>query len=427
MAIKQVSFDVTENKLRSYVCGTTDKLVDYPTDCDDGSTMVVLDNGGKAIRKLLFDGKSWKYVWHEITANDIVDTEVIPLVDGVCTIDVEYKATKIARVVGASESLEIEFENIPTECNIILDIDCTENAGITLPTIDFGGAPTALPYEPLLGSFDRLSLYTRDGGTTWIGQVLFSTVERDKLCVLPSGIPVFGQKASVTVPSEAITAITADMQFYFNEVLIGTKVTENPDAGEFTDVAGLIVLLNSALEGFTASATTPAGGVVITSDVNGDEGNDYLAQIADVRRSSGGSEVANSILSIQYAEVTAIPVDGTISFVDITAIKVADNADPLLYQFTDSTELSALLNGVTGWSSELDAENTRIIITADEMGDAFNNTPFYILSTYITSGGTDGGVGIEGQVMYFEDNLYLCVDYSVKSGALWKKVTLSDL
>ena len=94
MAIKQVSFDVTENKLRSYVCGTTDKLVAYPTDCDDGSTMVVLDNKGRAIRKLLFDGKSWKYVWHEITANDIVDTEVIPLVDGVCTIDVEYKATK---------------------------------------------------------------------------------------------------------------------------------------------------------------------------------------------------------------------------------------------------------------------------------------------------------------------------------------------
>ena len=29
----------------AHMCGTTDKLVDYPTDCDDGSTMVVLDNG----------------------------------------------------------------------------------------------------------------------------------------------------------------------------------------------------------------------------------------------------------------------------------------------------------------------------------------------------------------------------------------------
>ena len=50
-----------------------------------------------------------------------------------------------------------------------------------------------------------------------------------------------------------------------------------PDAGEF--MMSLIEhCLNSALEGFTASATTPAGGVVITSDVNGDEGNDYLVQ-----------------------------------------------------------------------------------------------------------------------------------------------------
>ena len=41
---------------------------------------------------------------------------------------------------------------------------------------------------------------------------------------------------------------------------------------------------------------------------------------------------------------------------------------------------------------KLDAGKYRgIIITADEMGDAFNNTPFYI---HITSGGTDGGVEI---------------------------------
>lgn len=422
MAIKQISYDLTENNIKQYTCDSTDKVSAYPVSCDKGSTMAVLNVAGNGIKKLIFDGNTWRYTWNEITANNLIETEVVSLNDDTYVIDCDYKSAKNVRII-ATEATSISVNKIPTECHLTIGLDCTTSANITLPTnFTFGEYPVVNGFTPVLGNIYMLDFYTFNGGLNWFGNVLFAKNYVPVNAVLKTGTPVNGQEASVSIPATEITGMAENDTFVFGE-FVATKVLADPADLEFIDIAGLALLFNATVTTFTATVNETSGALDIVCKEKGDEGNDINAKVINIFLTSGGSAVLESSINITTATITGLEVGCQVKFLDTIFTKVAEN--PVANEFTNVSELTTLLDSLDGWVATVD--ETHITLTAGVVGEENNNLPLNIIYNHLTADGTDGGVGFVGQTIFDSNYLYICTEYTPESGALWKKVQLTEV
>ena len=160
MAVKMISVS-NENKVREYSCLSTDAKSTYPTDCEKGSKMTVLDPvSGKQVGELLYDGAVFKDSDIVTTLEDtLVITDIVGVAD-TFTIDVNGKMVKrVFMKVDSANAVTVEALNVPRDCKIELILDYVTALSMTF----FGD------FAPVLvdGTKYQFVLTTIDGGATY--------------------------------------------------------------------------------------------------------------------------------------------------------------------------------------------------------------------------------------------------------------------
>lgn len=171
MAITQISIGV-ENRVRQYTCLPTDAPSSYPTDCDKGSRMLIMNSGtGLVSGELMYDGVDWKYIHDKTTIEDMVEFKTIhpsgAKLDAF-VIDLEDKMVKNVDVtIVDTDAVTLSVVNVPRDCKLTMDLHYGALADITFFT--------GITFNATLPTFAtdkkyRFEFATRNGGTNWIGK-----------------------------------------------------------------------------------------------------------------------------------------------------------------------------------------------------------------------------------------------------------------
>lgn len=247
-------------------------------------------------------------------------------------------------------------------------------------------------------------------------------------------IPVINQPtlrlASATLPLNAAAA-TVDMLAALTALIaVGdtvefggatfTMVAANPGATEFTNVAGLTVLINALAD---YNAANDSGKVTITAAVKGATRNGAIAATRKaVGSTAGGAVAAKATVTIAAATLAQLAVGDAVLF-DTVAYEKHSSTDVPTHKFADTAGLISCLDATADWVAA--ASGSDIVITAATNGAAFNDKTVVAVYLRTTAGGQNGTVGAAGEIKFDASNIYICTATNTIADANWKAAALS--
>ena len=175
MAIKQISPN-TENNVKLYTCSVTDKVSDYPRDCDNLSRMEIRDANDFTVSQQMFlDGK-WQYIHHETSLEDLIVYEPILDVENKFSINMLNKLFKKAYINNIYDIIQVETATVVGTITTAGDATVIVTAGgitgspFTLHVaveLDDTASEVAEKIKTAMGELTALVAVWEIGGTTF--------------------------------------------------------------------------------------------------------------------------------------------------------------------------------------------------------------------------------------------------------------------
>ena len=239
---------------------------------------------------------------------------------------------------------------------------------------------------------------------------------------LPNKTPVNATPTKLTLPVADLAILEAGDTVGFEEATF-TKVSSDPDAGEFIDAAGLAALLN-AIAGWTGTAD--AGAVTATSAALGVAQNGKIATITHRGTStSGGSEVDKAWGVLSEAELAQLALGDRVTFDGSTFTKAAETSVPA-NTFADTAGLISCLDAMPDWTAAITNE-VDIKIEAAENGTDYNDKICNLIYVRTSAGAANGTVGVANEICADDSYLYHCIGANTITGANWRRIARGDV
>lgn len=225
--------------------------------------------------------------------------------------------------------------------------------------------------------------------------------------------------AAVTVEKVVIDELVAGDTVSFDSNAFA-MVASNPGATEFTNLAGLVALVD-ALEAWEAAADT--GAMDITAAVKGAAGNGEIVTVSHTAATTAGGidESAKAACDVLSGEIGAMAAGDTIAFDGSTFTKVASDAGE--GEFTDTAGLITLLDALEDWVASASGSDVHIESAAN--GAAYNDRTVVITYKRTTASGEDGVAAAKGTVVFDATHIYICTGEQTVTDAYWKSAALS--
>jgi len=244
------------------------------------------------------------------------------------------------------------------------------------------------------------------------------TVDEFNPATLPINTPVNATPVSLTILAALIPTVTNDTVKFSGNTF--TKVASGPGANQFTNTAGLSALL----DGVTGWNSTVSGSdIIVTSE---DLGADVPLKTAEIDRTvmttAGGGVAAKATGTIAAADIALLAVGDKVTFDGSTFTKVT--ASPEANEFTDTAGLASLLDDLTDWTASVSGSD--IDIEAAAVGDTYNGKKAVFSHYRTTTAGTNGTVGVSGEVCVDGSYLYISTDESTATTANWRRISLGS-
>ena len=237
---------------------------------------------------------------------------------------------------------------------------------------------------------------------------------------LPNKTPVNATPTLLTIPAADIAVLENGDTVLF-ETVTCTKAA-NPEAGEFSDAAGLGALLN-AIAGWTGASD--AGAVTATSDALGVAQNGKIATLTHLgATTSGGSADAKAGAKLLAAELARLAVGDTVTFDEATFTKAAETSVPA-DEFADVAGLILCIDGMTNWTAVLNGSD--IDIEAADVGESENNKIVNLIYVRTSAGAANGTVGVVNEICADDSYLYHCIGANTITGANWRRIARGDV
>lgn len=247
------------------------------------------------------------------------------------------------------------------------------------------------------------------------------SAEYAKGTTIATKTPVNAVAASVVFEASEIDVMNNEDTLFFDNVPFTKAGSTVAAEGEFADATGLAACINELMgDDWTATVDTD---VTITSDHKGVHynGKELSADILEAT-TAGGGESDKSTATVAGATITEMAANDILWFADSAFRKVSES--PGDYEFSNLSELTALLDGIDGWDATDDG--TDITITAAEDGDDNDGEKVEIALFRSTANGVDGTLGIDGEVCKDETYVYMATDRNPKGGANWERRAIAD-
>ena len=225
--------------------------------------------------------------------------------------------------------------------------------------------------------------------------------------------------AAVTVEKVVIDELVAGDTVSFDSNAF-VMVAADPGATEFTNLAGLVALVD-ALEDWAAAADT--GAMDITAAVKGAAGNGEIVTVSHTAATTAGGidESAKGACDVLAGEIGAMAAGDTFAFDGNTFTKVASDAGA--GEFTNTAGLITLLDALDDW--EVTASGSDVHIESAANGAAYNDKTVVITYKRTTASGKDGVAAAKGTVVFDATHIYICTGEQTVTDAYWKSAALS--
>lgn len=323
-----------------------------------------------------------------------------------------YAQTERFNIICTAGTLTIAMA-FPDPATLATDIEVAAVVAALL-TGTLSGSDTA--HAPTVKAvFDALALKAPLASPSFTGATSFAAVG------LPNKTPVNATPTLLTIPAADIAVLENGDTVLF-ETVTCTKAAA-PEAGEFSDAAGLGALLN-AIAGWTGAAD--AGAVTATSDALGDAQNGKIATITHRGTStSGGSEVAKAWGVLSEADLAQLALGDRVTFDGETFTKAAATSVPA-GEFADVAGLILCIDAMTDWSAAI-TNVVDVKIEAAENGTAYNDKICNLIYVRTSAGAGAGTVGVANEICADENYIYHCVGINTVSGANWRRIARGEV
>lgn len=188
---------------------------------------------------------------------------------------------------------------------------------------------------------------------------------------------------------------------------------------DFADAAGLATQITKLAD---YTAIQGGGNVTVTRSVKGVAGNNFTIVIESVEDTTVGGDGAGTeaTATISAATIALIANGDTVEFDGNTFTKVA--AAPGATEFIDQAGLIALIHGLADWTAVNNAGDIDITAATDAV--AFNGIDINVTLNRVTAGGVNGTVGLEGDVVFDTNRIYVCMADNTIIDSNWKRVSV---
>lgn len=433
MAIVQVSIDTTENNIRHYKCTEHDLIGSYPTDCDSGSTMNVLDGNGKRSMYCLFDGSKWNTVQPDLSTQDMftfqsveetieetthyfkIDTGNKPIFKGniVVPIDVAQIETGIvvatngitkagnaevivtgSEIEGSPITLSVPVEGVKQVESTAVVGTITEggNVKVTVTADDVTGFVSPKEFSVAVAGTKQIETATVVGTVTGDGDAKVTltcvgvtgiTSPKDYAVAVDDGVAqvetatitgtiTTSGNAKVTVTATGVTGFSSPKDF---SVAVLDEDTASEVAGKIITALQADSDLTNITDGYTVGGT--GADVTLTRKV----------------------KVANdTTLNIAYIDDTCVGLTADATSTSTTAGAVADDASAVAEKMRTVLEADTALTNVTdgyvvsGTGADIILTRVKSIANDTTLNIATDNDTCTGLTTTASSVDTEAGV-----------------------------------
>ena len=239
---------------------------------------------------------------------------------------------------------------------------------------------------------------------------------------LPNKTPVNATPTLLTIPAADIAVLENGDTVGFEEATF-TKVSSDPDAGEFIDAAGLAALLN-AIAGWTGTAD--AGAVTATSVALGVAQNGKAATITHRGTSTSGGSAVEKAWGVLYgADLAQLALGDRVTFDGSTFTKAAETSVPA-NTFADTAGLISCLDAMPDWTAEI-TNGVDIKIEAAANGTEYNEKRCNLIYVRTSAGAANGTVGVANEICADDSYLYHCIGANTITGANWRRIARGDV